>query len=135
MQVKEIMDSKVDVCESSHSVQEVAGKMKELGVGALPIVSDNKLVGTVTDRDLVVRYLADGSSNEEISSYMTTDLVDLHPDTDVQDAVKLIAQHSVRRLPVHENGEVVGILTIGNLAANESTKDEAQRAFLDLMEA
>ncbi|MFZ4450878.1 CBS domain-containing protein [Salibacterium aidingense] len=128
------MVSKVEVCESTHSVKDVAKKMNELHVGSLPIVKDNKLAGTVTDRDLVVRYLAGNDSKEEISNYMTTDPVDINPDTDVQEAVKLIGEHRVRRLPVHENREVVGILTLGNLAKNESTKEEAQRALLNLVE-
>jgi CBS domain-containing protein len=102
----------------STSVQEAARLMKEQDVGSLPVVEDDRLVGIVTDRDIVVRGVANGSevSSLSVKDVASHDLTTVKADDDLDAALKLMAQQRVRRLPVVEGDRLVGILAQADVA-------------------
>jgi CBS domain-containing protein len=100
------------------TVRDAARFMRELNVGAIVVHRDGEVCGIVTDRDIVVRCLArDGNCDETpLRDICSLELVALHPDDDVDHAVRLMRDKAIRRIPVVKNGRAVGILSLGDLA-------------------
>ena len=111
------------------SVGEAARAMRDWGVGAILVVSNGSLYGLVTDRDLVVRAVAEGrGADEPVGPLSSANLIGVDADADVHEAMRLMRQHGVRRLPVLEDGQVAGIVSLGDLAM----QDEPDLAFAQL---
>jgi CBS domain-containing protein len=106
------------VVAPSTSVRDAARLMAEEGVGPLPVVDEDRLVGIVTDRDLVLRVLAEDRDPDSttVSEVASEEPVTVQPDDDIDRALQLMAQHQVRRLPVIEAGRLVGIVTQADIA-------------------
>lgn len=134
MKVREIMTSHVSAANTSDTIDEIARKMKELNVGTIPICDhQNHVVGIVTDRDIVVRGIGDGyQASDSIENVMSKELISISPDSHVHEAARLMAQNQIRRLPVIENGRLVGIVAIGDLAVRNIYVDDAGRALSDI---
>ena len=100
------------------TVRDAARYMREQNVGAIVVHRHGEVCGIVTDRDIVVRCLArDGDCDEtRLHEICSLNLVALHPDYDVDDAVRLMRDKAIRRIPVVKNGKAVGILSLGDLA-------------------
>jgi signal-transduction protein with cAMP-binding, CBS, and nucleotidyltransferase domain len=110
-------------------VGEAARAMRDWGVGAILVVSNGSLYGLVTDRDLVVRAVAEGRrADEPVGPLSSGNLIGVDADADVHEAMRLMRQHAVRRLPVLEGGQVAGIVSLGDLAM----QDEPDLAFAQL---
>jgi signal-transduction protein with cAMP-binding, CBS, and nucleotidyltransferase domain len=110
-------------------VGKAARAMRDWGVGAILVVSDGSLYGLVTDRDLVVRAVAEGRrADEPVGPLSSGNLIGVDADADVHEAMRLMRQHAVRRLPVLEGGQVAGIVSLGDLAM----QDEPDLAFAQL---
>jgi CBS domain-containing protein len=112
---------------------DAAGMMKSEDVGVLPVVKEGRLVGLVTDRDLVLRVLAERQNpvDVKVGDIATRTPITIMPDMRLSEARQLMEQHRVRRLPVVKGDSVVGILSIGDLSwADASTREvgEALRA-------
>ena len=111
------------------SVGEAARAMRDWGVGALLVVSNESLYGLVTDRDLAVRAVAEArGADEPVGPLSSGNLIGVDADADVHEAMRLMRQHAVRRLPVLEDGQVAGIVSLGDLAM----QDEPDLAFAQL---
>jgi CBS domain-containing protein len=112
------MSTDVIVCDDSTSVADVARVMRDRHIGDVLVSSSGKLRGIATDRDIVVRCVAEGGDLEriEIGELLSTDPVMVDPQDPVEDAVKRMVEHSIRRLPVVEDGRLVGVVTLGDLA-------------------
>ena len=115
---REIMTKNVRTATREASLREVAAMMREGDMGAVPIVDGEKLVGIVTDRDMVVRAVAAGSGPDSpVSGAMTTELSTVKPDDFVFEAVRLMGDKQVRRIPVvNENGSLAGIIAMADVA-------------------
>lgn len=131
MQLKDVMTPDVEVVELTTNLQEAAGKMKQLNVGALPVRQDSQLVGMLTDRDIAIRCVAEGCDpmKTTVSAIMTSDLIYCYEDQGVEEAAKLMADHQIRRLPIVNHAhQLVGIVSLGDLAVdvgNENLTGEA----------
>ena len=117
--VRDAMTSNPRSIEPSTTVTEAARLMKSEDVGSLPIVDGDQLVGMVTDRDTVIRVVAEGKDPQSttVGEIASRDLVTIDPEQDLEEALRLMAQHQVRRLPVaEEDGRLVGILAQADVA-------------------
>mgnify|MGYP003694579513 CR=1 FL=1 len=86
----------------------------------VPIVENGKTVGIITDRDIVIRAIADGSGcDRPVREIATNDLVFVKPDASTKDAEKLMSERQIRRLPVVEGDRLVGIISLGDIAVKE----------------
>lgn len=133
--VREVMTTDVDYCTPLDNVFEAAVKMRDLNVGVIPVVEDGRLIGMITDRDLVVRGIAEkrpGSS--QVTEVMTKDVITVSPNTSVQEAAQRMAENQIRRLPVVENGRLVGIVSLGDLATYRYSDESAGRALSAISE-
>lgn len=117
-QVREIMTSTPVTVGALTAVSEVAHRMRDEDIGAVLVTEGDQLRGLVTDRDLVVRVLAEGRDPGEttVQDACSADLVTVAPDDDVDRAIQLMSEHSLRRLPVVEGTAAVGIVSLGDLA-------------------
>lgn len=118
MRCREIMTSNVKTATRDMTLQQVAGLMRDGDMGSIPVVEDGKLVGIVTDRDIVVRSVADGrDASSEVANAMTTEIFSVRPDDFVFEAIRLMGDKQVRRVPVvNENGELAGIIAMADVA-------------------
>ena len=133
--VRELMSTDLSCCTPVDNVYEAALKMKQEDIGIIPIVENNRLVGIVTDSDLVVRGIADKNpGSNKITEVMTTDIVSVSPSDPVEKATELMARHQIRRLPVVENGQLVGMLSLGDLAIEKYADDQAGYALSEISE-
>ncbi|PGY10900.1 CBS domain-containing protein [Bacillus sp. AFS031507] len=133
--IRDIMTEDVECCTLLDNVYEVALKMKQLNVGAIPIIDQEKLVGMITDRDIVVRGVAEKHpGSTKVEDIMSNDLITVTPDSSSKDAAKLMAKHQIRRLPVVEEGKLIGIVSLGDFAIRELTDDQAKEALTEISE-
>ncbi len=132
--VRDLMTTDVDRVQPSTPLAEAARQMRDLNVGSMPVVDRQQLVGIITDRDIAVRAAADGVNPDEalVKEFMSTELVTISPDQNVSEAAKLMSQNQVRRLPVVEDGKLVGILALGDVALDPDTQRDAGSALSDI---
>ena len=128
LRCSEIMTRNVKTAAAGSSLGDVAAIMRDGDMGAVPVVDGGKLVGIVTDRDIVVRGVAEGAGpGTPISNVMTRDLFSVKPDNFVFEAIRLMGDKQVRRLPVIDsNGELKGIIAMADVALE--TEDEREIA-------
>src|SRR5947199_9673385 len=119
--VQKLMTSNPCSIDSDKSVAYAAKMMRDENVGLAPIVEGNRLIGTVTDRDIAIRGVAEGKDPEstKVTEIASTDLVTVDPQQDLDEALRLMAQHQVRRLPVVEaDGRLVGVVAQADVASS-----------------
>jgi CBS domain-containing protein len=117
--IREVMSSNPSAIEAESSVADAAKLMRDEDVGLAPVVEGDRLVGTLTDRDITVRVVAEGKDPQSttVREVASTDLVTVDPEQDLDEAVRLMAQHQVRRLPVvEEDGRLVGVVAQADVA-------------------
>jgi CBS domain-containing protein len=131
--VKDIMAREPATVHVDHSLAEAAMRMKEADVGALFVVDGDELVGVVTDRDLVIRGIAPGAapSSAPVIDTITRHVVFCHENSSLEDAAVLMAQQRIRRLAVvDDDRELVGVLSLGDLARSAEVEPTALAAIL-----
>ncbi|WP_369901022.1 CBS domain-containing protein [Bacillus manliponensis] len=133
--VRELMSTDIAYCTPLDNVYEAAVKMKEESTGVIPVVENHEVIGLVTDRDLVIRGIAEKHpGSNKITNVMTTNIISVEPHDSIEKAAHLMAHHQVRRLPVVENGQLVGMISLGDLATTQQTDYEAGVALSEISE-
>ena len=107
---------------ASASVVEAARMMREQDIGSLPITDGDTLVGVITDRDITTRVVAEAAdlATTSVGDVYSQNLISVQPDKELEEALQLMARHQVRRLPVVENGRLVGIVAQADIALSLS---------------
>ena len=121
--IAEIMSTDVTTIQPQESLRRAAQSMQELDVGALPVCDGDRLLGMLTDRDIIVRGIAAGLDPDQacVSDIMSPDVDTCSPEQDSDEAKRLMGERQVRRLPVVDaQRRLVGILSLGDLAVRES---------------
>ena len=137
MKVRDIMTSEgLATATLETTLAEIAERMRDESVGAIPVVDDDdKLVGIITDRDIVVRAIAEGEDPQECTAeeILSEQLHTIDPEAELEEAAELMARHQIRRLPVVEEEVVVGMISLGDIAV-KSEEDEASEILEDVSE-
>ena len=121
MNIREVMTPNPQCVAPGDSIQNAARIMRDCDTGAVPVVDNGRPVGIVTDRDIVVRAVADGGQlNRPVRDIISGDIVCASPDMSTHEAADLMSEHQIRRLPVVENHRLVGIVSLGDLAVKEA---------------
>jgi CBS domain-containing protein len=136
MKVKEIMTKDVATLNAEDSVERAAQLMKQYNVGAIPVCSEENVIGIITDRDIALRSVAQGENgrNQKVREVMSSNPVLVNSETDVHDAARIMSERQVRRLPVVENKNIVGIVSLGDLAVESNLQDNAGEALTNISE-
>ena len=118
MKIREVMTPNPVTLDSQTPVMRAAQAMRENDIGDVVVRHDGKLCGIVTDRDIVVRVLAAGKDphSTKLDTVCSHDMLTISPDHDTVDAIRLMRERAIRRLPVVENNNVLGIVSLGDLA-------------------
>lgn len=133
MKIRDIMSRQIASLNSDDSVEKAAQLMKAYNVGSVPICAQNSVIGIVTDRDIALRAVANGDDgNQEIREVMTANPVVGTPDMDVDDAVRLMSEKQIRRLPIVENNALVGMVSLGDISVEPKLQDNAEIALKNI---
>jgi len=135
MKIRDVMTPRVIRISPEESASVAARTMTHYNVGAMPVCGlDGKLCGMVTDRDIVTRCLAAGKQPGEtrVEDIMTQGVVSVRPDMETSQVAALMARRQIRRLPVVEDGQLCGMVTLGDLSQNEQTAPDAVDALAEI---
>ena len=131
---REIMTSSVQTATRDMTLQAAAIMMRDGDMGSIPVVEGGKLVGIVTDRDIVVRSIADGKdANSPVGDAMTTEIFSVRPDDFVFEAIRLMGDKQVRRVPVvDQSGALAGIIAMADIALEMEDEREIAEALEEI---
>lgn len=134
MEIKDIMTQSVVSIDPGESVEVAARTMSRHNIGALPVCTNGKLCGMLTDRDIVTRCLAANRqpANTQVRQVMTEQVTSVRPDMETGAAAHLMGRLQIRRLPVVENGKLCGMVSLGDMAVREETVMDAGDVLADV---
>ena len=126
--IKDVMTRQVDVISPDASIAEAAQRMRAGDFGLLPVGENDRMIGAVSDRDIVVRAVAEGkAADTRVREVMSEGILWAYDDDSVEDAVKIMSKHQVRRLPIiNHDKRLVGIVALGDLAVNKELQPAAK---------
>ncbi len=134
MQVKELMSKNIASVTPDTPIVEVAKIMKKMNIGSVPVCDGDKVIGILTDRDIVLRDVAMGKNVEGVTArdVMTVGISTAEPEMDIHEAARLMSDKQVRRLPVVDDDRLVGMLALGDIAVRTKLEDNAGDALSDI---
>lgn len=132
MKVRDAMAQTISTARTGDTIRHIAQLMKKEDAGFIPVVDGDSLLGVITDRDIVLRCVAEGGNADEatVESYMSKNVATVEADAQIEDAAKIMEKQEIRRLAVVENGRLVGILSHGNLVQATDSEGAGDRATL-----
>ncbi|MED0676677.1 CBS domain-containing protein [Aneurinibacillus thermoaerophilus] len=131
--LQDIMTRQVATVQPNQTLEEAARIMNEYNVGAVPVVENGQCVGMITDRDIAIRASAHNrDSQTKVRDVMTHNIITAPADMDVHEAADLMAKNQIRRLPVVDHNQLVGIVSLGDLAVQDIYQNEAGMALSDI---
>lgn len=135
--VRDIMTKDVKVCAPHDSVTAAARIMRDINCGSVPVCEGKKVIGMITDRDIILNCVADGKdcNTSHCHDSMTSNVITCNPDTDAHECARMMADHQIRRIPIVENDEIVGICAIGDLVTVDIHVNEAGEALSHISES
>jgi CBS domain-containing protein len=120
MKIRDVMTPNPRTVSPNDTIQTAAQIMQAEDTGAVPVVTDGRVLAVVTDRDIVVRVVAEGGSfSSPVGNIATQSVVCATPEMSTSEASELMSEHQIRRLPVVENDRLIGIVSLGDLAVKE----------------
>jgi CBS domain-containing protein len=136
VRISEVMTEAVVTADAGESLRHVGGLMRDRNVGSVVVCEGGRPVGVITDRDLALAVVADAvDAGDSAGSQASRPIVTGEVEMDIEEAVALMVQHRIRRLPVTEGGELVGIVTIDDLAVRAGDLHQAQRITAEVAKA
>jgi CBS domain-containing protein len=128
------MSKDIASLRSDDSVERAAQLMKQYNCGSIPVCTDDKIIGIITDRDIAVRSVASGEdvTGQKVGDIMTESVVFGSPDMEVSDAARLMSDRQIRRLPIVENNSLIGIVALGDISLEPHYQDSAEEALKDI---
>lgn len=134
MKISDVMTKTVASLNAEDTIKRAAELMKEHNIGSIPVCRDEKVVGIITDRDIAVRTVADGKNSleQKVKDVMSSNPVVGKPEMDIHDAARIMSERQIRRLPIVENNNLVGIVALGDLAVENILVDDAGRALSEI---
>jgi CBS domain-containing protein len=126
MRVKDLMASSVTCVKPDTSIEQIAKQMKQENIGCIPVCNDRgEALGIITDRDIVIRSVSKDNRPKIAREIMTKNIISVDPNMDTHQATLIMAKYQIRRLPVIENGQIVGMLAMADIARKPIYVDEA----------
>ena len=136
--IRDVMTPNPECVTGKDSLRDVARIMKNQDTGVVPVVDGKKIIGLITDRDIVVRGLAEGKDLEstKVNELMTKSIRSVREDSTVNDALELMSNSEIRRVPVvNQNDELVGIVSLGDIASQTNQDGKIGKTVETISEA
>jgi len=132
--IRDVMKKDVSYVNPNSTLVEAAQVMQKLNVASVPVCDQGGVIGIVTDRDIVIRNIAHGKNPQQsvVREVMTTGVVTVTPDTNVNEATKIMSTQQVRRLPVVENNNLIGFVALSDIATGDPFTFEASEALSEI---
>lgn len=121
MKIKNIFKQKLITCDINDNLEMVSKLMKDNDIGFLPITDHNKIVGVITDRDIVIRGIA--LDTKDLQLIMSTNLVCIDINKSIDEAFNLYIKHRIKRLLITENNNIIGVLSISDILKSDYQKE------------
>ena len=116
MKIEDIMTKNIITSNIKCSIYEVSLLMKNYNIGFIPITEQNKVIGVITDRDIVIKAISNSSNtNTNIENYITKKIIYLEQNHDIEDCLKLMSKHKVKRIIITNKGKMIGIISISDI--------------------
>lgn len=134
MKISEIMTKDVISLSVEDTVEHAAMLMKEHNIGSIPVSTNDKVVGIVTDRDIIMRCVAEGTDikTQKIREIMTSNPVLGNQNINADEATRIMSERQIRRLPIVDNNKLVGMVSLGDLAVEPKLHEEAGEALSEI---
>ncbi|NLI37953.1 MAG: CBS domain-containing protein [Clostridiaceae bacterium] len=134
MKVKDVMTRNVAYINPASTVVEAAQLMQKHNVGSVPVCDENGIIGIVTDRDIIVRNIAHGKDPHQtpVKDVMTSEVTSVDPETEIRDVFGIMSEKKIRRIPVVENNQLVGIVALGDVATSAKQDVEISSTLADI---
>ncbi|MBO4896910.1 MAG: CBS domain-containing protein [Clostridia bacterium] len=135
MVISDIMTDPAIVLSADTSVMEAAAVMRENNIGSVPVVDSNgSICGIVTDRDIVIRSIAEGLNTKKtkVLDIMSQNVSSVPPDAEINDAFDIMSRDKVRRIPIVEHGKVLGVVSLGDIALCRDYQIECANALCEI---
>lgn len=134
MKVKDIMSNDIACIKSEDCIEKAAQLMKQHNVGSIPVCEQKEIIGIVTDRDIALRCTAEGCDckNHKVCEIMSKEPIVGSPDMDVNDAVRIMGERQIRRLPIVDNKNLIGIVALGDISVQPNLSDNAEEALKNI---
>jgi CBS domain-containing protein len=136
--IRDVMTPNPECVTEKDSIRDVARIMKDADTGVVPVVDGKKIIGLITDRDIVVRGLAEGKNleNVRVNELMTKSIRSVREDSSVDEALELMGSAEIRRVPVvNQNDELVGIVSLGDIASQANRDGKVGQTVENISEA
>ncbi len=136
MKIGDIMTKSVVCVKPEDTVKTAACSMKEHDIGSVPVCDENKIIGIVTDRDIVLRVISEEKDCNcvKVRDVMTSNPVVGSPNMKVEEAARIMGERQIRRLPIEENNKFVGMVSLGDIAVEPSISHKANDALCEISE-
>lgn len=116
MRIKEVVNKNIIVGDVNNSITEVANIMKKNNIGFLPISDNKKIIGVITDRDIVINCISNNCNNaESISGYINKNIIHIDWNREISDALSIMAKEKIKRILVSNNMKLVGVLSLSDI--------------------
>ena len=136
--IRDVMSPDPECVSEKDSIRDVARIMKDADTGVVPVVDGKKIIGLITDRDIIVRGLAEGKNleNVRVNELMTKSIRSVREDSSVDEALELMGSAEIRRVPVvNQNDELVGIVSLGDIATQANRDGKVGQTVENISEA
>lgn len=136
MKVQDVMTKCVVSLNAEDNVERAAQLMRKHNIGAIPVCNGDKVIGIVTDRDIAIRSAAEGQNSEKqtVREIMSSNPVVGDPSMDIEDASRIMSERQIRRLPIMESNNLVGVVSLGDIAVQPNLQEEAEEALSNISE-
>jgi len=131
VKIKDIMSRDIVTCTPTDLISEIAQSMRALDIGCMPVVDGPRIIGMITDRDIVTRSVAQ-DGQRFVKDVMTQDVISVGPESSSEEAAEIMAQHRIRRLPVIKNDSLVGFIALADLSVPSETVHDAAQALHEI---
>lgn len=115
MNLIDVMSKKIIVGDIKDDIVKISNIMKDNDIGFVPIADGNKIVGVITDRDIVTKIISNNDIDADITSYMTKDIISVSSDSDISLVLDVMKKHKIKRLLITEDNKVIGIVSISDI--------------------
>jgi len=132
LKARDIMSKEIASVNSDDTIEKAAQLMKQHNIGSIPVCCQQKVVGIVTDRDITLRAVAQNQNQQKVKDVMSSNPTIGNPDMDVHDVARIMSQKQIRRLPIVDNDNLVGMVSLGDISTEPSLQDNAEEALKNI---